>query len=89
MPAYLITYDLDRASSDHYEDLYRAIKSYGVWARVTESTWVVVTEQPAKEVRDTLGEYLRKGDRLFVLKSGVEAAWRNVRCDSDWLKKWL
>jgi len=82
---YIISYDL-RNKRD-YESLYEAIKSYGTWAHVTESTWAVVTSQKAKEVRDFLSESLDDDDRIFVVKSGVEAAWRHVICRDEWLKE--
>lgn len=89
MPCYLIAYDLHGGGSADYEDLYAAIKSFGTWARITESTWAVVTELKATEVRDMLLKVLRDKDRLFVIKSGVEAAWHNTRCKNEWLKKHL
>lgn len=85
MSCYIISYDL-RNKRD-YESLYEAIKSYGTWAHVTESTWAVVTSQKAKEVRDFLSESLDDDDRIFVVKSGVEAAWRHVICRDEWLKE--
>lgn len=89
MPAYLVTYDLHHGSRDDYEDLYAAIESYGVWARVTESTWIVVTDDKPTDVRDRLFSCMDEQDRLFILKSGVAGAWRNIRCGHDWLEKWL
>jgi hypothetical protein len=81
---YIISYDL---KGDDYEPLYEAIKSYGTWAHITESTWAVVSSKKAVDIRDHLGEYLPKGSRLFVVKSGMVAAWRNVICSNEWLKK--
>ena len=89
MPAFFITYDLTAGDSADYEELYKAIKSYGTWARITESSWTVVTEDDVKTVRDNLMQFMHDNDRLFVLKSGVAAAWHNVRCRNSWLKKWL
>ena len=89
MVAYLVTYDLNRGSRSDYEELYDAIKSYGIWARVTESTWIVVTEATVAEVRNHLFSLMDEKDRLFVLKSGRAASWRNARCRNEWLKKWL
>jgi hypothetical protein len=89
VPCYLIAYDLHGGDSADYEDLYAAIKNFGTWARITESTWAVVTELKATEVRDMLLKVLRDKDRLFVIKSGVEAAWHNTRCKNEWLKKHL
>lgn len=85
MPAYIISYDL-RKPGRNYEALYGAIKGYGTWARIHESVWGIVTTEPATSVRDKLLRYMDDDDRLFVLKSGVEAAWRGVICKSEWLK---
>ncbi len=82
---YIISYDLK--GSEGYEDLFEAIKEYSGWARITESTWAIVTEENHTEIRDNLGSYLPKGSRLFVVRSGSVAAWRNTICSNDWLKK--
>lgn len=82
--AYIISYDI-RTGGD-YEPLYEAIKSYGTWARIVNSTWAVVTDQSAKEIREFLRAFIGPQDRLFVIRSGVEAAWMNVRCRPQWLK---
>jgi hypothetical protein len=68
-------------------DFYNALKSYGTWARVTEHTWAIVTEEGAKEVRDYLIQFLPTNSRIFVIKSGSVAAWRNLICSTEWLKK--
>ena len=85
MACYIISYDL-RKSKD-YKSLYKAIKSYSGWAQITESTWAVVTAKSAVEVRNHLSSVMDNDDRLFVVKSGVEAAWRNSRCKNEWLKE--
>ncbi len=81
---YIISYDL-RKKRD-YESLYDAIKSYGNWAHILESVWAVVTEKSAKQVRDHLLSCMDNDDGLFVVKSGTEAAWQNVMCETQWLK---
>lgn len=40
MTSMIIEYDL-RSPGRNYDDLYRAIKSYGAWAHITESTWFI------------------------------------------------
>lgn len=87
MACYIISYDM--AEGGDYDDLYEAIKAYGTWAHITESTWAVVSSASAKQIRDDLGDYLPDGSRLFVVKSGAEAAWRNVIGKNEWLKKHL
>ena len=85
MPAYVINYDL-RKPGRNYDALYAKLKSYSKWGKVTESCWVVVTEKSAVTVRDELKSVIDTNDRLFVVKSGTEAAWRHSICDNDWLK---
>ncbi len=87
MPCYIISYDLSQGRD--YAQFHEKIQEFGTWARLTESTWAIVTEKNSVEVRDYLGAYMEKGDRLFVIRSGKEAAWRNVKCSGEWLKKHL
>jgi len=85
MFCYIISYDI--GDPGEYDGLYKAIKSYGTWAKITESTWAVVSDKTATEVRDHLSGYTNLGDRIFVIRSGTVAAWRNVICKNEWLKK--
>jgi hypothetical protein len=87
MACYIISYDLKEGMQ--YEPLYEAIKSYKTWAHVNESVWAVVTDNKATQVRDHLSGFIGTKDRIFVIKSGVEAAWRNAICKSEWLKDHL
>ncbi len=89
MKCYIVSYDLKSGSNFDYQRLYDAIKGYETWAHINESLWAVVTDQTAIQVRDNLKQYIDQGDSLFVLKSGVEAAWAKVICHDEWLKKYL
>ncbi len=82
---FLITYDLPEGSD--YTELYKALKDYGTWAKITKSTWAIVTDQKATQVRDALLKHIPDGGRLLVAKSGSVSAWRNVICSNEWLKK--
>lgn len=89
MQTYIVSYDMARGGD--YNALHKAIKGYGTWAHITESTWAVVAgpEYSAETIRDHLSGYLPDESSLFVVKSGIEAAWRNVFCRSKWLKRSL
>jgi hypothetical protein len=87
MSCYIVTYDLHEGAD--YGDLVSAIKSYGVWAHITESTWAVVTERTALQVRDHLMSHMKARGRIFVVLSGEESAWNNALCKDDWLLKHL
>ena len=82
--SYIISYDL--AGEGNYNTLIDQIKSYGPWAHVTESTWVVVSCKKATEIRDELRSLLTEGSRLMVVKSANVAAWSNTLCSNGWLK---
>ncbi len=85
MNCYIISYDL--RFGGNYTSIHNAIKAYGTWAKITESTWAVVTNQSSEQVRDNLLGYMDNNDRLFVIKSGGEAAWMRVNCNYEWLQK--
>lgn len=85
MKCYIITYDL--RFQRNYESLWDAIKTYNKWGKITESTWAILTEQSATEIRNYLTQFMDNDDRLFVVKSGGEAAWRNAMANNDWLKE--
>ncbi|OAV72244.1 hypothetical protein Barb4_00032 [Bacteroidales bacterium Barb4] len=87
MKCYLIIYDLRKYGN--YDALYEAIKSYGTWGKIAESTWAVVTSQSAAQIRDYLLRFLDNDDRLMVIKSGAEAAWKNTIAKNEWLKEQL
>lgn len=84
---YIICYDLPEGAD--YEPLIETIKGYGTWAHIALSTWAVKTASTAKEIRDALSEHVPPESRVFVLRSGAEAAWKNVMCRNAWLKEHL
>lgn len=85
MSSKIIEYDL-RKPGRNYDALYEAIKSYGTWAQITESTWFVKTGETCVQVRDRLLSVIDANDRLFVGELKGVAAWRNIICESDYLK---
>ena len=86
MPCYIVSFDLFDPLRNH-DELYMAVKAYTDWAKLNGSTWVLVTEDSALQIRDQLKQHLEVNDRLFIVKSGVEAAWRNPECENEWLKE--
>lgn len=86
MTSMIIEYDL-RSPGRNYDELYKAIKSYSVWAHITESTWFIKTSESCVQVRDKLLAHMDGNDRIFVAVLTGAAAWSNVLCDSEYLKK--
>jgi hypothetical protein len=66
-------------------------KSFSGQCKLTDSSWAIITEKKATEVRDILNKCLAPGDRLYVFRSGTEGAWIQALSDkhSDWLKRYL
>jgi uroporphyrinogen-III synthase len=67
------------------------LKTLGGYCPILKDCWAVTTEQSAAAIRDSLKQDLDSGDRVFVVRSGTEAAWRNSYGpkNSEWLKKYL
>lgn len=86
MTSMIIEYDL-RSPGRNYDELYKAIKAYSVWAHITESTWFIKTSESCVQVRDKLLAHMDGNDRIFVAALTGVAAWSNVLCDSEYLKK--
>ena len=91
MAAYLIGYDLHNSKeTDEYAKLEEAIKDFGTWWHHLDSTWVIVTELTAVQVRDKLKVHIKNGDELLVTKASREAAWAGFSDKgSTWLKEHL
>lgn len=82
---YIVSYDL-RQPGQKYAAVAEYLKSFGTHSKVLESFWVVVTDKTAVQIREDLKAIVDDGDGIFVVKSGGEAAWVNVKSSTDWLK---
>lgn len=81
----IITYDLCN-SDKNYNDLYEYLKSYSSWAHICESVWFVSTTKSCADIRNEINQIIDSNDRVFVAELTGTAAWRNVLCDSEYLK---
>ena len=86
MTSMIVEYDLCSPGRD-YEELYKALKSYRVCAPITEPTWFIKTDETCVQVSDKLMAHMDKNDRIFVAALTGAAAWSNVLCNSESLKK--
>jgi hypothetical protein len=88
MAVYQISYDLRKQRN--YDALYERIKSYGSWCHALESSWVIATEQTARQVLDYLSPALDRDDGMLVTRLRGEAAWIGLDPKvSNWLKQQL
>ena len=87
MTCYIVSFQVKELAA---RDRLRAkLRSYPKYCPINNTCWAIVCEKKATEVRDELKESLAPGDRLFVIRSGTEAAWRSAISPkhSEWLKK--
>jgi hypothetical protein len=89
MPAYIVSFELKDDS--RRESLLNGLKSYGGYCPINENCWAISTTKSAVQIRDHLTGLLGSGDRIFVIRSGTEAAWRKSygQKNDDWLKEYL
>jgi hypothetical protein len=76
MTVYVIGYDLHPSKGETYNDLLAAIPKVGTssW-HCLDSTWLVLTEKTATEIRNELRQHLKDDDQLLVVRYGKGAAW--------------
>ena len=85
MAVYQINYDL-RKQKD-YSSLIERIKSCGAWCHPLESTWIVVTNKTAIQIRDYLNVVMDNDDGLLVTRLQGEAAWYGLTHEvSQWIQ---
>lgn len=60
------------------------LECYETKAQLMKGAWIVVTEDSAAEVRSVISNDFSR--RIAVLKTDRAAAWRNVMCESQWIK---
>lgn len=88
MSMYLVSYDL-HVPGQKYEKLAEAIKSFGGWAHVMGSTWLVDADRTSVQaVYDKLRLITDDGDRLMVNKiTRAETQGWLAKSTWDWFDK--
>jgi hypothetical protein len=88
MTCYIVSFQAKELATRNA--IRKQLKSYDLYCLITTSTWAVVTDDKAKDIRNALGELIDDEDRVFVIRSGTEGAWRNAGRGSEtneWLKE--
>ncbi|HRH95221.1 MAG TPA: hypothetical protein PLB55_04770 [Prosthecobacter sp.] len=87
MTCYIVTFETkSEVSRQRVKD---RLKQFGRFCPIHKYCWAILTEQSAKEVRDEVAKSIDTGERIFVIRSGTEAAWKNSFGEKNnaWLKK--
>lgn len=76
---YLITYDLNKQKN--YDELYRALKGLGEWARDPglDSVWFISTTLSAGGVFDRVHPHMDNDDKIAItqMEHGKHQGWLN------------
>jgi len=86
---YIVTWDIK--SPERIAQIIEKLKETHFYCPIHANAWAIRTEQKAPEIRDSLLPLTITPDKLFVIRTGTEAAWsgsygaKNV----EWLKKYL
>jgi hypothetical protein len=94
MATYLICYDINKegaaysAANKTLTDRIR--KLFNIYWHHLDSTWIVVTDMKASQIRDDLMNYMDSDDELLIVKSAHVGSWRGFKGRaSTWLKDYL
>ncbi len=85
MSVLIISYDLANPAQNRGA-LLKKIKSYGQWARLGSSAYLVASDAGPVAVRDDLSSVLETNDKLFVGVAPAPSAWQGM---SDAVSKWI
>ncbi|WP_152541553.1 CRISPR-associated protein Cas2 [Xanthomonas arboricola] len=87
MNCYIVTFQAAQRTTR--DALRERMKAYDAYCPINATCWALMSDKKAVEIRDDLKAALAKGDRIFIIRSGTEAAWKNAisQKHSDWLKK--
>lgn len=89
MTTYIVTFEInDLARRKRVKERLRTFRYY---CPIHKNAWAIRTEKKASELRNFIVPILVASDRLFIIRTGTEAAWRNGYGlgHSEWLKKYL
>lgn len=82
---FCIAYDLNSPGAN-YAALIEQIKSYGTWWHHLDSTWFIVSDNTASQIRNHLGQYIDNSDELLVFPVGSDWAGKGF---SEKAYNWL
>jgi hypothetical protein len=89
MTTYIVTFEVKDITRKNR--VKEKLKEFGYYCPIHDNAWAIRTEKKATEVRNTITPLMTNEDRIFVIRTGTEAAWKNAYGTehSDWLKKHL
>jgi len=68
MAIFVVSYDLH--ADEDYEKLTDALEKYPSYWHCLGSTWLIVSDDTAPEIKRNLRQHILKDDRLLVMRYG-------------------
>ena len=87
MATYIVTYDLNNETVR--PPIVNAIKKLGPWARLSESSYGVVSSSTPEAIYDVLKKHLDSDDQLYVITLNHPYFGQGSKVVNDWLEKHL
>lgn len=84
MSVLLITYDLKAPGKD-YTDLLKQIKTFP-WARLSESSYAIKTEQQTQNIYSTLKPYIDQNDNIYIINLRKPYSGYGPKEVNEWLE---
>ena len=87
MTCYIVTFQTK--SEESRNKIIEVLKGYDSYCPIHNYCWAIETEEKSGVICDKIKVAMDSDERLFVIRSGTEAAWTNSYGDknTDWLKE--
>ena len=87
MTCYIVSFEIQ--TKKKRLEMHAALKEFGSFCPISSNCWAVLSTETAVEVGGKLSPCLGPEDRLFVIRSGTEAAWWNSYGEKNntWLQE--
>lgn len=83
---YIINFEIPSGYPPDISTFEMALKNYEGYAKITSTSWVIVSSKQPIDISNHLYQFLPTGSRLFISKISAPSAWTNV-LNGDWLKR--
>lgn len=86
MTAFLISYDLNDPGQN-YEEVLKEIKSYKLWAKISESSYAVKTNYSAAQIYNLFSSLLDRNDNFYAIHLTRDFSGQGQKAVNEWLEK--
>lgn len=89
MTTYIVTFEVNDITRK--SKVYEKLKEFRYYCPIHENAWAIQTDKKSTDIRNSISMVMTGNDRIFVIRTGTEAAWLNAYSNehTEWLKKYL